>query len=116
MTWDQWLYFLSEGSHTQDFYALKKNPSTPARFEPANLGSSGEYDNHWTTGVDAHISEDYVWKLLCNSRFFRLALVDVLDTSFYRRTRFFQTVYTIDECSFLSEDPFHFAVGKLDVL
>ena len=24
----------------------------PAGFEPANLGSSGEYDNHGTTGVD----------------------------------------------------------------
>ena len=43
-------YFPSEGSHTQDFYALK--PSTLAGFEPANLRSSGEYDNHWTTGVD----------------------------------------------------------------
>ena len=45
---DQRLYFPSEGSHTQNFYALK-NPSTPAGFEPANLGSSGEYDNHCTT-------------------------------------------------------------------
>ena len=51
MAWDPWLYFLSEGSHTQDFYALK-NPATPAGIEPANLGSRGEYDNHWTTGVD----------------------------------------------------------------
>ena len=25
---------------------------TPAGIEPANLGSKGEYDNHWTTGVD----------------------------------------------------------------
>ena len=24
-TWDTWLYFPSEGSHTQDFYALKKS-------------------------------------------------------------------------------------------
>ena len=32
---------------------LWKNPSTPAGFEPANLGSSGEYDNHGTTGVDS---------------------------------------------------------------
>ena len=29
-----------------------KNPSTPVGIEPANLGSRGEYDNHWTTGVD----------------------------------------------------------------
>ena len=45
------LYFPSEGSHTQDFYALK-NPSTPAGIEPANLGPSGEYDNHGTTGIE----------------------------------------------------------------
>ena len=30
---------------------MKKNPLTPAGFEPMNLGSSGEYDNHRTTGV-----------------------------------------------------------------
>ena len=35
----------------KDFYALK-NPSAMVRIEPANLGSRGEYDNHWTTGVD----------------------------------------------------------------
>ena len=34
------------------FLRYKKKWSTPAGFEPANLGSSGEYDNHWTTGVD----------------------------------------------------------------
>ena len=51
-TRDPWLYFPSEGSHTQDFYSLK-NPSTPAEIEPANLGSRGECDNHWTTGVDS---------------------------------------------------------------
>ena len=45
MTRDPRLYFHSEGSHTQDFYALK-NPSTPVGFEPANLGTSGVYDNH----------------------------------------------------------------------
>ena len=33
-------------------FTLRKNPSTPAGFEPANLGSSGEYDNHGTTSVD----------------------------------------------------------------
>ena len=55
-TWDPQLYFLSEGSHTQDFYALK-NPSTPAGIKPTNLGSRGEYDNHWTTGVDFYQSE-----------------------------------------------------------
>ena len=30
-----------------------KNPSTSTGIEPANLGSRGEYDNHWTTGVDS---------------------------------------------------------------
>ena len=29
-------------------FTLWKNPSTPAGFEPANLGYSGKYDNHWT--------------------------------------------------------------------
>ena len=50
-TRDPRLYFPSEGSHTQDC-SFWKNPSTPALFEPANLGSSGEYDNHGTTGID----------------------------------------------------------------
>ena len=39
---DPCLYFLSVGSHSQDFYALK-NPSTPAGFEPVNVRSSGEW-------------------------------------------------------------------------
>ena len=51
-TRDPRLYCPSEGSHTQDFFYLE-NPSTPARFEPANLGSSGEYDNHGITGVSS---------------------------------------------------------------
>ena len=34
------------------FLHSEKNPSTPAGIEPANLRSRGEYDNHWTTGVD----------------------------------------------------------------
>ena len=34
-------------------FMLWKNVLTPAGFEPANLGSSGEYDNHGTTEVDA---------------------------------------------------------------
>ena len=51
MTRDPRLYFPSEGSHTQDFYALKKSID-PGRDRPANLGSRSEYDNHWTTGVD----------------------------------------------------------------
>ena len=31
-------------------FTLWKNPSTQAELEPANTGSSGEYDNHGTTG------------------------------------------------------------------
>ena len=50
-TRDPRLYFPSERSHIQDFFTLWKNPSIPAGIEPANLGSSGEYDNHGTTGV-----------------------------------------------------------------
>ena len=53
MTWDPWLYFPSNRSHTQDFLRSEKNSSIPAGFEPANLGSSGEYDNHGTTVVIA---------------------------------------------------------------
>ena len=48
-TRDPRLYFPSEGSHTQDFYALEKIH----QIEPTNLRSSGEYDNHWTTRVDS---------------------------------------------------------------
>ena len=33
-------------------FTLWKNPSTLAGFEPANLGSNSEYDNHGSTGVD----------------------------------------------------------------
>ena len=35
----------------KNFTLWKKSIDT-AGFEPANLGSSGEYDNHGTTGVD----------------------------------------------------------------
>ena len=49
-TGDLRLYFPSEGSHTQDFYALKKFID-PGGIEPANLGSRSEFDNHWTSGV-----------------------------------------------------------------
>ena len=48
---DTRLYFPSEGSDTRDIYALKKNPSAPAGFEPANLRSRGEYNNHRIIGV-----------------------------------------------------------------
>ena len=59
MTRDPWLYFPGFTSLPKEvilgtFYALK-NPSTPTGFEPANLGSSGELDNHGTIGVDHHL-------------------------------------------------------------
>ena len=34
-------------------FTLWKNPSTPAGFELATLGSNGEYDNHGTTDVES---------------------------------------------------------------
>jgi hypothetical protein len=40
-TWDRRLYFPSEGTHAEDFFALK-NPTASAEFEPANLGTKGQ--------------------------------------------------------------------------
>ena len=79
-TWIPLLYFPSEGSHTQDFYALK-NPLTPAGFEPTNLRSSGESDNHGTTGVDV-ISHNFVVCTMadpycCCEVVYRLGAVDM---------------------------------------
>ena len=37
------------------FLRSEKNPSTPAGIESANLGFRGEYDNHWTTGVNKNM-------------------------------------------------------------
>ena len=42
------------------FLCSEKNPSTLAGFEPVNLGFSGEYDNHRTTGVDFLYTVYYV--------------------------------------------------------
>jgi hypothetical protein len=39
------------------FIALK-NPLLPTGFEPENLASSGEHDNHYTTENDYSISND----------------------------------------------------------
>ena len=50
-TRDPWLYFPSEGSHTQYVYALKKSID-PGRVCIREPRSGGEYDNHETTGVD----------------------------------------------------------------
>jgi hypothetical protein len=47
-TLDRRLYFPSEGSRATDFVAIK-NPSSSAGFQPANFGSSGKHDNHYTT-------------------------------------------------------------------
>jgi hypothetical protein len=42
MTWDRRLYFSSEGSRAEGFFALK-NPTASAGFEPANLGTKGQH-------------------------------------------------------------------------
>ena len=39
-----------------NIFTLWKIPSTPDWFETANLGSSGQYDNHGTTGVDPRVA------------------------------------------------------------
>ena len=41
-TWDQRLYFPSEGRRAEDFFALN-NPKASAGFEPANLGTKGQH-------------------------------------------------------------------------
>jgi hypothetical protein len=41
-TWDQRLYFPSEGRHAEDFFAIK-NPTASAGCEPANLGTKGRH-------------------------------------------------------------------------
>ena len=41
-TWNRRLYFPSEGRRAEDFFALK-NPTASAGFEPANLGTKGQY-------------------------------------------------------------------------
>jgi hypothetical protein len=43
-SWDIF-YFPSEGRHTEDFLDARKDPTASAGFEPANLGSSGQYAN-----------------------------------------------------------------------
>ena len=40
---------------------LWKNPSTPAGLEPANFGSSGGYDNHGSTRVNASPTLDHLY-------------------------------------------------------
>ena len=42
MTWDQQLYFPSEGRRAEDFFA-RKNPTASAGFEPANFGTKGQH-------------------------------------------------------------------------
>jgi hypothetical protein len=41
-TWDRRLYFPSERSRAEDFFALK-NPTASAGFEPSNLGTKGQH-------------------------------------------------------------------------
>ena len=41
-TWNKRLYFLSEGRHAEDIFALKIPTASPV-FEPANLGTKGQH-------------------------------------------------------------------------
>ena len=41
-TWDRRLYFPSEGSRYEDFFALK-NPTDSVGFEPTNVGPRGQH-------------------------------------------------------------------------
>jgi len=43
MTWDRLLYFPSEGERAEDFFFALNNLTASARFEPANLGTKGQY-------------------------------------------------------------------------
>ena len=45
-TRDQRLFFPTEESHTQDFYAMKKS------IDPVNREPRIQWQVHWTTGVD----------------------------------------------------------------
>jgi hypothetical protein len=44
VTWDQRLYYPSEGRYAEDFFTLK-NPMALAGFEPANLVTRGQHPN-----------------------------------------------------------------------
>jgi hypothetical protein len=43
-TWDPRFYFPSEGRRAEDFFGLK-NPMASAGFQPANLGTKGQFAN-----------------------------------------------------------------------
>ena len=43
------------------FLRSEKNPSLPTGFEPADLGSSGKYDNQGTTGLTRDSCSYHIW-------------------------------------------------------
>jgi hypothetical protein len=51
----------------QIFIALK-NPLLTARFEPANLGSSGKHDNHYTIENDFQVMTHHQEILLFDTK------------------------------------------------
>jgi hypothetical protein len=73
-TWDRRLYCPSEGRRAEDFFA-PKNPTAPARFEPATLGSRGQHatsrppkphelDMKITENVNCHVTCLLIWRHL----------------------------------------------------
>jgi hypothetical protein len=66
-TYGRRLYFPSEGSHAEDFIALK-NLSSLAGFKHVNLGSSDKHDSHYTTDNDLTVLErmkNFKWRHFC---------------------------------------------------
>ena len=75
-TRDARLYFPSEGSHTRDFYALK-NRLIPAGFVPTNLGWSGRYDNHGTSGIYKILKESQIiYNVMSSSMLYQLVYMN----------------------------------------
>ena len=64
-TWDNRLYFPSEGRRAEDILALK-NPTASAGFEPANLGTKGQVRKIYT---QIHYTVLYLWMYLVYVRF-----------------------------------------------
>jgi hypothetical protein len=61
VTWDRRLYFPSEGSHAEDFFALK-NLMASAGFKPKNLGTRSQHANPQTTeATKSHTYHTQQW-------------------------------------------------------
>ena len=84
---DARFYFPSKGSHTQDFYALKKTID-PGRVWTRELGSSVEYDNHGTTRVKGKNSSSSRSRDSSNGKYF------IMNTL----TEYYQTDTTVFPC------------------